>query len=221
MLVRSLVVGAGLAASLCALAQPPKESDCGVTTPASARTPRAEHAMSLREQLRGEWDGQIQVVTAEGASSTGYASMSVRPREGRLILAFEGVAGKKVVEGVGAMSFQGDEAASVVDSAILGAQRAMMRVPCEEQGVLVFRAFETDAKGSPEIEQVVRMPDANAVRIEFARVHADGRRERLAVMDMIRLPAGEVAMASAMLQNEAKIKAVGQQVQASVPATDE
>lgn len=221
-LVGSLVALAGLAAASSALAQNAAQSSsqpaAQASSPSASRP--AEHArvVPLHEQMRGEWDGQIQV-TASGKTSAGYASLSVRPRDGRLVLAFEGVANKQLIEGVASMRIQDDAASGVLASSLLAEPAHMSRRADAESGVLRL-STPADAKG--RVEQVVRMADANTLRIEIDRVHADGRRERLAHLDMTRLPAGEVATAAAMLRDDEKMRPVmSDRAHASVPAQGE
>jgi hypothetical protein len=229
MLVRSiscsLVALAGLAAAPAVAQNTAQSSSQASSQPdvQSASKPSAqptEHARAvpLHEMMRGEWDGQVQV-TASGKTSAGYASLSVRPRDGRLVLAFEGVANKHLVEGVASLRIQDDAASAVLASSILAEPAHMSRRADAETGVLRLSTV-ADAKG--RIEQVVRMPDANTLRIEIDRVHADGRRERLAHLDMTRLPAGEVATAAAMLRDDEKMRPVmSDRAHASVPAQGE
>ncbi len=225
-LVGSLVALAGLAAASSAVAQSAAQNAAQsssqpaaqASSPSASKTAEHARAMPLHEMMRGEWDGQVQV-SAAGKTSAGYASVSVRPRDGRLVLAFEGVANKQLIEGVASMRIQDDAASGVLASSLLAEPAHMSRRADAETGVLRL-STPADAKG--RVEQVFRMADANTLRIEIDRVHADGRRERIAHLDMTRLPAGEVATAAAMLRDDEKMRPVmSDRAHASVPAQGE
>lgn len=163
----------------------------------------------LVSRVAGEWEGSVQVHAANAGNnarnSASIVGLSANVANATCSAVFAGAAFGKPFDGALVWNASDDSATWVLGDSTAPIQAALVS---SSPGVLTFASVPEPipaAKDAPcqtqHHEQVVRLEQDGHVKIELSRVVTTPQgqqRERIACLDVVKLPAGEPSLASGM-----------------------
>lgn len=164
---------------------------------------------SFVQRLAGEWDGQIEIRRDDGQVSSSVVNISSQlQKDGKAVIScFEGYAFGQSFEGgslVGVNPRTGRVESAWFDH-VSGSTMRCSAVESTDDSTLVFTGTLTSKTGrSAKVEQVVRMTDFTRYTNEWSVISEDGQRTRLMLLEMTRLPEGQVSSAAEKLHSAAE-----------------
>lgn len=217
MVSRVLIAGAAMAAvvSLAGFARAAQQAP-------QAQLAKPATVADLVARVPGEWEGSVQVCTQSSSDTRTSASivgLSASASQQSASAVFAGAAFGKPFDGALVWNSVDASATWVIGQSKQAVRGALVS---STPGSLTFASapepIAGNAASSQRFEQVVRFSEEGGIRIELSRVvsSAQGQqREKLASIDVVKLPAGEPSLASGMAQQSPQL-AIAQQ--ASAPA---
>jgi len=216
MLVRNTIVLSAFLLTLAAGAamEPPASG----SAKSGQQDSKRQAAGSMLQKMAGEWEGQIHIKSADGKSSSGFASLSARQKEGRLILAFEGSAKGNLFDGVASIRNRADD--NRIESSW---SDTLNNVLIKSDGWMADQANTFNLTGSfsgqksreaVRVEQSFSMPSADQLVIEFQSVASDGTKKQLMKIELAKLPEKKLSTAASMHNDTARFASLKDSAQA-------
>jgi len=203
---------AAAALALAAGAAEPREFQPESTSNAAvqqASTPIPASTAQFIQRLAGEWDGQIEVRREDGQVSASIVNVSTQlQKDGKAVIScFEGYAFGQAFEGGSLLGFNprtGQFESAWFDHVSGAIMRCTASEPADDS-TLVFTGQLTSKQGrTAKVEQVVKMSDFTSYTNEWFIIAEDGQRSRLMLLEMTRLPQGQVSAAAEKLRSVAE-----------------